>query len=123
MEINDPLRHPKIELLAASNAIFSMISAKSLDEFEIKRKEFLGCIEKVWIKTERSCQEIVKKFQPWQGKYSALRKKDMLLRYLKQARDADNHSIQDITAIKPGSRTIRPLNPHERHIKHMKIEN
>ena len=52
-----------------------------------------------------------------------MRKKDMLLRYLKQARDADSHSIQDVTAIKPGSRAYRFLNLGGGYIKHMEIRN
>lgn len=45
----------------------------------------------------------------------------MLLRYLKQARDADKHSIQDFTKIEAGSRGIRFVNPSGGYIKHMEI--
>ena len=45
----------------------------------------------------------------------------MLLRYLKQARDADNHSIQDVAKIEPGGRGIRFQNPRGGYIKHMEI--
>ena len=115
------LKHPRAELRSAARAISGMRSAKSLEEFEAEWREFLTCLEKAWIKVERSCQAIRNKFEPWQGKYHQLRKKDMLLRYLKQARDADNHSIQDFTKIEPGSRSIRFANPHGGHIKHMEI--
>ena len=45
----------------------------------------------------------------------------MLLRYIKQARDADNHSIQEVAEIKPGHRTMNFVNPRGGYIKHMKI--
>jgi len=115
------LKHPRAELRAAARALAGMRSAKSLEEFEAEWKEFLTCLEKVWNKVERSCQPMRNRFEPWQGTYHRLRKKDMLLRYLKQARDADNHSIQDFTKIKPGSRGIRFANPRGGYIKHMEI--
>lgn len=115
------LKHPRAELRAAARALDSMRNAKSLEEFEAEWKEFLVCLEKVWNKVERSCQPMRNRFEPWQGTYHRLRKKDMLLRYLKQARDADNHSIQDFTKIEPGSRSIRFVNPHGGYIKHMEI--
>jgi hypothetical protein len=104
---DDVLKHPRAELRAASRAIEDMRTASSMEEFEAEWRQFLACLEKVWTKVERSCQKVRYKFEPWQGTYHRLRKKDMLLRYLKQARDADNHSIQDFTKITPGSRNIR----------------
>lgn len=102
MASHDPLTAPKADLRAAEGALEKMKNAKSREEFEEEWRDFLGCLEKVWIKTERCCQPFRHAFEPWQGKYSALRRKDMLLRYLKQARDADNHSIQDVMDVTPG---------------------
>lgn len=79
----------------------SLKAAENFEVFEEEWRHFLNCIEKVWDKVERSCQHVKNSFQPWQGKYANLRRKDMLLRYLKQARDADNHSIQEVAEIKP----------------------
>ena len=98
----DPLKHPRAELKAAENALQAMRAAQSFDKFEEEWRSFLNHLEKVWVKAERACQHIQNQFQPWQGEYSRLRKKDMLLRYLKQARDADNHSIQEVVEHKPG---------------------
>ena len=117
----EKLKHPKSELRAAAKALDSMRTADSLDDLEAEWREFLTCLEKTWVKAERSCQHIRNQFQPWQGKYSKLRKKDMLLRYLKQARDADNHSIQDFTKIEPGSKSIRFTNPTGGYINRMEI--
>jgi len=98
-----------------------MKSAKSFEVFEEEWRDFLNCLEKVWTKAERSCQHVRSTFQPWQGKYTALRRKDMLLRYLKQARDADNHSIQEVAELKPGHKTMNFVNPKGGYIKHMEI--
>lgn len=118
---DDPLKHPRAELRSAARSIDHMRQAKSLDEFEAEWREFLNCLEKVWVKVERSCQSVRAEFEPWQAKYHRLRKKDMLLRYLKQARDADNHSIQEVTRIEPGFRGLRFINPTGGFIKHMEI--
>lgn len=121
--ISDPLKPARIELLAANKALASMRAAKSIDEFESEWRLFLNAIEKLWQKIERCCQHVRSKFEPWQGTYHRLRKKDMLLRYLKQARDADNHSIQDVTAIQAGQRGYRFANPQGGYIKRMEIRN
>lgn len=118
---DEALKHPRKELRAAARAIDGMKKACSLDEFEAEWRQFLTCLEKVWTKVERSCQTFPSKFEPWQGSYKRLRKKDMLLRYLKQARDADEHSIQDVTQVAPGSRTINFVNPRGGYIEHMEI--
>lgn len=118
---DEPLKHTRAELRAASRAIDSMKLADSMETFESEWREFLTCLEKVWNKTERTCQPQRNKFQPWQGRFEALRKKDMLLRYLKQARDADNHSIQDMTEIKPGEMTLEFANPVGASIQHLEI--
>lgn len=120
---DDPLRHPRLELVSAEKAIAGMRQAKSLDEFESEWRTYLNCIEKLWQKVERCCQPFRGTFEPWQGTYHRLRKKDMLLRYLKQARDADNHSIQEVTKLQPGSRGYRFVNPRGGYIKHMEIRN
>lgn len=119
----DPLKQPRAELAAAHKAIAAMKAAKSMDDFEAEWRIFLNCIEKLWTKLERSCQPFKNAFQPWQGKYSALRKDDQLLRYLKAARHADNHSIQDVAQLNPGWRGYKFANPSGGYIKHMRIEN
>lgn len=117
----DPLRHAKANLLDAQNAINKMASAASFEDYESEWREFLGHLEKVWVKVERTCVPIQAKFQPWQGRFQALRKKDMLLRYLKAARDADTHSIQDLARMNHGHRSISFANPHGGHIEHLEI--
>lgn len=119
---SDPLRQPRAELAVALRAIEEMKNARNMDEFESQWRIFLNAIEKVWQKVEGCCQPMRSAFQPWQGRYHVFRKKDMLLRYIKQARDADNHSIQEITAVQAGSRSLRFANPRGGYIKHMEIK-
>lgn len=121
--MTDPLKHSKADLNSAQRAIEAMAGAESFDSYEGEWREFLGLIEKAWVKVERACVPIQARFQPWQGQYQALRRKDMLLRYLKAARDADNHSIQDLTKMDPGSRSIGFANPRGGYIEHMEIRN
>jgi len=113
----------KKELESARRALKLMKNTESFDIFDEEWRDFLNCLEKLWNKTERGCQHVKNKFQPWQGKYTALRRKDMLLRYLKQARDADNHSIQEVAEVKPGRRTMNFANPGGGYIKSMSIRN
>jgi len=113
----------KKEMAAAKRALTSMKAATSFDVFEEEWRDLLNCLEKLWNKVERGCQHKKDSFQPWQGKYSRERKKDMLLRYLKQARDADNHSIQEVAEVRPGHRTMNFVNPMGGYIDHMEIRN
>lgn len=55
--------------------------------------DFILHLDLCFIKAERECQDIRNKFEPFQGTFKALRRKDPLLSYLKNARDAINHSI------------------------------
>jgi hypothetical protein len=71
-----------------------MRTASDFDSFEDAWRQYLVAPQKVWIKTERSCQPVRESFEPWQGKFKSQRRKDQLLRYLRHARNADEHSIQ-----------------------------
>ncbi|MBI6118332.1 hypothetical protein [Salegentibacter maritimus] len=109
------LSHSEKELKKAKDSLEKMKEIKLKDdknlltEFESNWVDFLINLEKIWKKSELECQEIPQ-FQPWQGKYKRERKKDPLLRYLKNARDADQHSIQPITEEKGyEAKIISPL--------------
>lgn len=72
-----------------------MSGAQSIEDLEDEWKNFLNSIEKVWVKAERSCQHIRNEFQPWQGKFARERKKDALLKYIKHARNSDQHTLAE----------------------------
>jgi ethanolamine utilization microcompartment shell protein EutS len=90
------LKHSKTEIIKAEKSFDLMKNCESIQEIENNWRDFLNHLEKIWNKSERECQSFKNKFQPWQGEFVRLRKKDPLLRYLKNARDADVHSIFEI---------------------------
>ena len=94
-ETKEPLYHAKRELASAEKAIRRMSGAQSIEDLEDEWKNFLNSIEKVWEKAERSCQHIRNEFQPWQGKFARERKKDALLKYIKHARNSDQHTLAE----------------------------
>jgi hypothetical protein len=98
-----------------------MKAASNVEEFEDAWQDFLGSLEKSWIKVERSCQQFRNTFQPWQGKLARQRRKDPLLRYLKHARNADEHTIEEIIEHVPGHRTLNPAYGNSWYIEHLEI--
>jgi hypothetical protein len=122
MQNSSSLRPAKNDLASAARAVERMKLSTDREEFEAEWRDFLNCIEKVWVKTERACQPFRQQFEPWQGQYTRLRRKDMLLRYLKQARDADNHSIQDVMEITPGGIGLRAGASGSVYIRELSID-
>ena len=118
----DPLYYPKRELKTAKHAIENMKNAQDFETLEDEWRIYLNAIEKSWVKAERVCS-IYTKFQPWQGFYTKQRKKDPLLKYLKHARNSDQHSIQESMNIKPASRSIYIEGGNSVHIDKLTIKN
>ncbi len=67
--------------------------AHDFETLEDEWRIYLNAIEKSWVKVARVCSHVSTKFQPSQGFYTKQRKKDPLLKYLKHARNSDQHSI------------------------------
>lgn len=74
----------------------------SFDEFKKMRDydfmnrgfyDFIIHLDLIFIKAEKGCLDIRRKFEPFQGYYKKLRREDPLLAYLKNARDAINHDV------------------------------
>jgi hypothetical protein len=84
------LSGPKRDLEIASNEINKMKITSDFNEFQESWENFLLRIERAWEFTERNLKN-VKGFQQWHRPYSTLRKKDPLLIFLKQARNAEMH--------------------------------
>jgi hypothetical protein len=116
------LQASKSELQRAKQSLTELKSSKDFKHFEDKWRDLLNYLEKCWIKSERECQHVKNKFEPWQGTFKALRRSDPLLKYLKQARDSDNHSVQEIIDKIPGHTTGKFLNPQGGHIERMVFE-
>jgi hypothetical protein len=121
--MTEPLHQAKATLRAANNALERMGGARGFAEFEDAWQDFLGSLEKCWVKVERTYQPFRNKFQPWQGQFARQRRKDPLLRYLKHARHADEHTIEEIIEHVPGHRTINPARGNFLYIEHMEICN
>lgn len=91
------------ELNASKRCLERMVSAKNYEEYEEAWCDFLNRLEKIFEKLHRACNPHKEKFNALISKENALRSSDPLLRYLKQARNADTHSIQDVAKRVPGS--------------------
>lgn len=112
------------ELEFAKESLEKMNSSNDLDECSKLWNQCLDHIEKCWNKSEVECRVIdKKKFFPFQGRYTNLRRKDPLLRYVKNARDADQHTIQPIVEKKPGGVKIGFNEKGVIKIDEMKINN
>ena len=91
-----PLRHAAEEFEAADIAYRKMIGlGQAFSEYEAAWREVLRRLERVWSKTQAAVHE-----RPgWskiQSEVASLRKNDPLLQYIVHARNADEHSIQDM---------------------------
>jgi hypothetical protein len=94
---NHPLRHAVEEFSAANVAYRNMdaIGVGDFVEYEKAWRTFLHRIERVWTKT----QAAVHRMPGWkkiESEISHLRKSDPLLNYLQQARNVEEHSIQEL---------------------------
>ncbi len=122
-QVEDPLYYPRRELKTAKRAIENMKNAHDFEILEDEWRIYLNAIEKSWVKAERICSPIHTKFQPWQGFYTKQRKKDPLLKYLKHARNSDQHSIQKSMDTKPASRSMRIEGGNSVYIDKLIIKN
>ncbi|MCX7140509.1 MAG: hypothetical protein NT123_05280 [Proteobacteria bacterium] len=93
------------ELGWANLALTQMQSARDLNEYEKSWVDFLHYLDRAWNKLEKyaraggSVQKHFSEVNRW-------RKEDELLRYLVQARNSDEHSIQEIVGKQAGCLTI-----------------
>jgi len=60
---------------------------------------FLTHLELSFVKAERGCQDIENLFRPFQGTFINKRRKEPLLNYLKNARDASQHGIDILVSL------------------------
>jgi hypothetical protein len=84
-----------------------MRTATSFDDLESAWIDLLSRLEKVWEKLEQVCRPQNSKFPPWHGRQAAFRRKDMLLRYVHQARNADHHTLAESVGIQPGEYSFK----------------
>lgn len=93
------------ELKWANLALMQMQSARSLNEYEKSWLDFLHYLDRAWNKlVQHSHAE--GSAQKYLSEVNRLRKEDELLRYLVQARNTDEHSIQEIVGKQAACLTI-----------------
>ncbi len=88
------LRKSREELAKAEKAYLELIAAQSVEQAEQAWLKLIHALEHVWYKTLNN-MTTCSRFQGWSGKYVKLRRSDELLAYLKNARDADTHTISE----------------------------
>lgn len=81
------------ELDRAEKHLDDMAAASSISEYEASWQDFLYRLERFWERTKLRYQK-ESWFSGCYGSFAKLRRGDPLLKYLKQARNAETHSIQ-----------------------------
>ena len=109
---------PRQELDRAKNSVTHMASAQTLGAFEEHWKEFLRRLERSWNKLN-ALHKSDPRWNAWQSPYVHMRRTDQLISYLVNARGADEHSVQEITAAEGTSVTINPATGSGMHIERM----
>ena len=99
---DDPLRLAKQELIAAWDAIDRMCATQDFQVIELNYRNVLNHVEKLWVKAERASVALGGRFSNWQRPYRNQRSQDPLLSYFRHARNADNHTAQDISYLVTG---------------------
>lgn len=91
-----PLRHAYEELGAADVAYRKIVGvAQPFDEYESAWREVLRRLERVWTKTQAAVHHLPG-WKKIEAEVAHLRRSDPLLRYIGQARNVDEHSIQNL---------------------------
>lgn len=92
-----PLHHASKELIAAIDFYKKMLELQMGDfaSFESAWREFLQKIERVWNKAQAALAGQAR-WGKLESEIAHLRNTDPLLRYLRHARNADEHSIQPV---------------------------
>jgi hypothetical protein len=81
-------------------------AAKNYAEFQSAWTDFLIAMNTIYAALEQGSKAIPQSRQ-WFGTQKRERRKDPLLQYLHQARNADEHGIKPISALKPGKMELR----------------
>ena len=118
-----PLRHAIEEFSSADVAYRKMVEIGVGDflEYEKAWRSFLHRIERVWTKTQAAVHRLPR-WQKIESEISHIRKTDPLLNYLQQARNVEEHSIQELatdwdaklTAVQVGTEVQLSWQPWDR---------
>ena len=97
-----------------------MRGARAFAEFESAWQDCLTRLERAWNKFAGAYSASA--FEPWRGRYEHDRTNDELLRYLKQARDAEEHTVGDTVVNEPGATGINASSGKSLYIERMTID-
>lgn len=103
MKIHIDFKPVEKELASCKRCFDRMKASSNFSDYEDAWCDFLNRLEKVFEKLNRICAPQQGKFSSLICKENLLRRTDPLLKYLKQARNADTHSIQETTELTPAS--------------------
>lgn len=92
-----PSGAPRSELARAQVSANAIHTAQSFTEFNERWVGFLHHLERIWFKSEAHFGKSPK-WNGWKGRYERDRKRDPLLRYLRNARGAEEHTIAPLAA-------------------------
>lgn len=85
------------EISYCEKFIEQLAESKNLDDFERCWLQVLGSFERIWKKCESHYAKSPK-WPRWNGEVSKVNKTDPLLQYLRNARGANEHGVEDITS-------------------------
>lgn len=105
-----PVPHVRVQLERAKLACERLHAAPDVGEAHEAWKNFLYQLDRVWNKGEAHFSNSGK-WSGWNGRFSRLRKQDPLLRYLFQARNCDEHTIDEIAVQREGFTAINAATP------------
>jgi hypothetical protein len=111
---------PRTQLAKAQASLESMRNSISLDAFEGHWKDLLHHVERVWTKSLHKYDS----YQGWRAlkaKYESLRNNDPLLSYVKNARDADEHTVNEVVDREPGGIGINAAEGNALYIERMEF--
>lgn len=97
-----------------------MKNAQSFADFEEHWKNLLHQVERCWTKASSKYGSL-SNWRAFRDKYESLRRNDPLLAYMKNARDADEHTVDDIVSHEPGGIGINPAEGNSLYIERMEI--
>jgi hypothetical protein len=105
----------KLRLDKAREDLGKVKISKNFDEFQNSWAAFLLSANTIYTSLEQGAKSCSKSGQ-WFSEKKKFRKNDALLQYLHQARNADDHGIEPVTELIPGSVNIGPIDPNHRGV-------
>ena len=113
------LRHAKEAMAEARTCQANMSSARSFDDFGKHWRVWLRSVQRIWNKLEGACHSHPR-FQTIKRDHTHLERQDPLLKYIKVARDVDEHSVREISTASV-SQMIRGAVPGTLHVESLRI--